>query len=334
MTFLTGDSFDHYATADLGLKWTLASGVSIAAVGRNGTNGLRFTTASFVARFVSRNLNANYATLVVGFAVSVSGILGVPVRIMSLYDGASEQLNLIYNPDQTLALRRGATVLATTAVSLTLDTKYYVELQATIHGTTGAFDLRLNQVSRASATNVNTQVSANAFANTVVLGSRPSTGNGVGAINIDYDDFTVTDGTFLGDVKGVATFPNGAGNLSQWAANGAATSHEAVDDTTPDGDTTYISSATAGDVALHTHGDVVAGTVYATQSCILARKDDAGAVEIREKARQDAANYDGATVSLGDTYLYYLNVRTTAPDGTAWDTTKFNAVEWGVERVT
>ena len=44
--------------------------------------------------------------------------------------------------------------------------------------------------------------------------------------------------------------PNGAGNSTQWAANGAGTNWGCV--TSNDGDTTYISSATSGHVDLYT----------------------------------------------------------------------------------
>lgn len=82
MALLFFDSFDHYATAHLPLKYSLfyrADYVTIGAYGRNGTQGMRLSSTgnpSYRPSGALRYLGANTRTLVagaVGDTVTVTG---------------------------------------------------------------------------------------------------------------------------------------------------------------------------------------------------------------------------------------------------------------------
>lgn len=346
MAFRFGDSFDHYTTAQLARKYESSGGSNTPSISatamRNGTAGLLLpsdSTGSFggTQAFVLKVLD-NQATWIVGLAVKMSWpSTSIPI-LVGLIDTATTQVDLRVNSAGQLLVTRNGTTLGTTSATIPQNVWNYIQLKATISSTAGTIEVRLNGTTVLSLTGQNTRATTNDYANRVRFGGL-NIGNFNSVPQILIDDVYICDGSgsdnsdFLGDLKVIATYPDGAGSSTQWTANGAATNHEAVDESSPDDDSSYVASATAGDVDLYTFDDVEDGVLFATQSCILARKDDVGAVEIREKMRQDAVNYDGSTVNLGDNYLYYLHQRDTAPDGTAWTVAKFNAIEAGLERV-
>ena len=71
MALLFCDSFDHYATAQLAMKWFSATDFTIGAYGRNGTNGLRSTHND---SYAYKNLAAGIATIYAGFAFKTSAL--------------------------------------------------------------------------------------------------------------------------------------------------------------------------------------------------------------------------------------------------------------------
>lgn len=333
------DSFDHYATADVGLKWTVPGpqgGLTIGAFGRNSTNGMHCQNDNGGPR---KALPASVATLVAGVAFRPQQF-GANTRVISFIDGSTEQIELWFNALQKLEVRRGATLLATSTTVLSLATYYYLEFKATIHPSAGAYEVRINNIAEAAltASGVNTRSSANSTADSVAVCVGQFTAQGTGW---DFDDFYVCDTSgaqnndFLGDIRVQYIAPTGAGATTQFTPSTGA-NWQNVDDAAPDGDTTYNSDATPGDIDTYAMSNLVstAGSVKAVQTLISARKDDAGVRTIAPVVRHGGVDYPGTNVNIGNTYTFYREVMELNPGtGVAWTVADVNAAEFGVKEV-
>jgi len=127
--------------------------------------------------------------------------------------------------------------------------------------------------------------------------------------------------------------PDGDGSLSEWTPL-STTNYQEVDDTVAD-DYEYNYVGTDGQVDLFTmsaftlpvdHGIVAAIPI------VRARKARAPAADqIRLKAYDGAITASGSVQNLGFGYEFFDERMLTAPDGSAWDETSINAVEFGYE---
>jgi hypothetical protein len=128
--------------------------------------------------------------------------------------------------------------------------------------------------------------------------------------------------------------PNGAGAHSAWTPNGATPNYACVDETTADGDTTYVSDSTPGDIDTYAFADVDASaTVYGVQTNLYARKDDAGTRQIAPVVRQSGTDYVGTTVTLGSSYSFYSQIYNQDPTAADWTAAHVNADEFGVKEI-
>jgi hypothetical protein len=341
------DSFSHYATAQAAAKWTAVAfnlGAIVAGAGRNGNSAFRMNPNGFNPSYLSQTFDAQ-ATWIVGFALNPPNpAANSGVDLLEIADTGTVQVSLQNDAAGHLTVRRGVqngVLLGTSSFLLSAGAYDYWELLVTISPTVGVVQLRKNGVLDATLNlaNQNTRASANSSANVVTVGNSQAAGPNA---NWDYSDLYVLDGsatapnTFLGDVRVQAVLPNGAGALTQFAVTGAPTNWQAVSENPPDGDTSYVSSATPGNVDLYTTAGVTptSGTVPLVQTCLYARKDDAGARSLQPELRQGGVNYAvGASHALGTSYLYYLDVLALDPTGAAWTIANVNADQIGVNEI-
>jgi hypothetical protein len=168
--------------------------------------------------------------------------------------------------------------------------------------------------------------------------------------NLMYqDDFYVEDVNAEGDQiaksrRFFMTLPDGAGASTQWTPD-AGNNWERVDETTaPDGDTSYVDTATAAQKDLYTFGNLAATDLIANyddyevyMQSEFKNVDDG---EITQASYDHVVN-DGALESTDgpfsnatlDTYTLYIaySVFALQPDASAWNLTDFNAWEYGLE---
>lgn len=338
------DGFDHYATADITAKWTARANATIdATAGRRGGGAVKTTGST---NYINKTVAAA-STLIIGFAFNYDGVITGAGYILYLGDGGSDQCGLYLNADGTISFRRATTTLATSATALSASTWNYIELRVTIHDTTGAYEVRLNGTNILSASSVDTKNTANATANSIWLNGRPG-GSGGGGVNagsssgIFFDDFYYCDDTgstnnnFLGDCRVDAYLPNGNGNSSQLTgSDGNSTDNYLhVDESAPDGDTSYVESATAGQKDTYAMADMThtPSSIFGVQVLADAKKDDAGLRSIATVTRSGGTDYDGATQGLSTSYAYYSDIREVDPNtSAAWTKTNFNAAQHGVK---
>ena len=251
MANLLIDGFDGVAVADLATVYNPSAVTSIVA-GRNG-NGV-FMNSSI--NHLGLTIPAN-ATMTAGAAVKVTSV-AANQPIISFLDAGSFQAEVRLHTAGAIYVCRNATILATASVTWTAGVWMFVEFRATIHNTLGAYELRINGVPVATATNVDTQTTANAYATQVYLGYGLSSGQ---VQVITYDDYYINDNngsvnnTFMGDGKVETIYPSAAGAYAEFTPLAGA-NYAAVDETTPDAETTYVESSTIGHRDTYTFGDL------------------------------------------------------------------------------
>jgi len=161
----------------------------------------------------------------------------------------------------------------------------------------------------------------------------------VGAVyqRANWDDLYLTDSTdFLGDCRVECLIPSGNGNSSQWVGSDATSTDNylLVDETSLDGDTTYVEADSVGDKDTYAMDDLetAAGTVYAVQTILAQRKTDAGSRQVAPVLRHSGTDYDGTSVSVGDTYAFGIEIEEQNPGtSSAWSIADVNAIEFGAK---
>jgi len=332
------DSFDSYATADLGKKWTSVVGtLTIQTAGRRGTSSLRFGTNGTYLRL---SLD-NQPTWIFGAAMRFDTYptIAAGAAFWQVLDGATLQDDVRLLPDGRVTLYCGTTALVTSTAVLSTDTYYYLEWLITVHPTAGVSTLRSNGVVIATVSGANTRSTANAFANAIQMGviTPNSTAN---MTNCDADDFYLCDGTgsapvnaFLGDCRVDTLLPNAEGSTQQWTPSAAVAHSTLVDEATPN-TTDYVASSTPTHRELFGMQDLTAmtGTIYGVQLGLAALKSDAGARSLKGVIRSGASDALGGVVALSTSQLYTLQVQATDPaTSAAWSETAINSVQVGAE---
>ena len=75
-------------------------------------------------------------------------------------------------------------------------------------------------------------------------------------------------------------------------------------------------------------------TIFGVQSCITAKKSDAGVRSVKQQVRSGGTDYDGDTTALATDYETHCEIAETDPDtAVAWTESGVNAAELGVETV-
>lgn len=160
-TLVFADSFAHYNTAGIPLKWSSAGGAietNLAHV-RTGLQSLRIqagdsptiTNFAFPAKVTG---GGTYARFTLGFGWQTQSLAGE--TILTLLNGVDAQIALVQNANGSISVFSGASLLGTTAAGvLTVGPYWYIELTADLFGFITGTQLILTVT---SAANVSTQV--------------------------------------------------------------------------------------------------------------------------------------------------------------------------------
>jgi hypothetical protein len=337
MSLLFSDSFDHYATADILLKYSTHSGgasQSISAgTGRRGTASWRVSATN---RSLGRTVTAG-ATKIIGFSFQCGGLPAATATIAALMEGATDHITLRIGTGGALIVARNTTQLGISAAGVIgAGTTNYIELKGKVDNTTGTTEVHLNgaAVSGLTLTGQDTQNAGTATCNNVEL-------RGYASQILDYDDFYICDDSggapcndFLGDVRVDWSATDGNGAINQYARSSGAANYEMVGDATPDGDSTYVYDSIPNRQELYTVANMAHTplTIFGIQAIASARKSDAGNRTHQPLVRSGTTIYPASSVNLSTAYLMYMDVRQVDPDtGVAWTQSGVNAVQVGSE---
>lgn len=341
MALMFMDSFDHYATADIFEKWTVAVSGSpvIGAYGRNSTNGMRLT-----GDCIAMTCYNGVSTVIASAAMKISGAAYSGPLVV--FGSANQWEACLYlNDDYTLRLAVATNVSANpssstywgllgsaSASALNTGTWYYIETKLVCHGSTGSLVVRVNGVEWLNVTGQDTVFSSTAITRFSL--AAPS------IRDIDVDDCVALDNTgslnndFLGDVTISAIYPNGAGATTGWTPS-AGSNYDCCNEAQVNDDTDYVSTATNTTKDLYDFTNAPAGAdIRAVQLCIAARKAAEGPGQITPVVRSNSVDYDQTAQGIGGTsYSFLRTVLETDPNtSAAWGEAAFNAAQFGFKK--
>lgn len=249
--------------------------------------------------------------------------------IMLFMDGPTNQVEIRVTVSNNLAVYTNGNFIAAGTATILNNTWYYIEAKVFIDNTTGSVEVRVNGVTDINLTNIDTQVTGSNTVNTFKWQ--------VYAQASYFDDIYICDTTgavnndFLGDNRVEAIMPTGAGANTDWTPLTPPNFSE-VNEIPPDGDTSYVSSNTPGNVDTYAFGNLTGITtgIKGLQVNILNRKDDAGSREIAPVVRSGGTDYTGNTFAVLDNYSTAVQVYEEDPDtSAAWLVAGVNAAEFG-----
>jgi hypothetical protein len=323
MALIFIEGFDHMtATQVIAKGWNAV----FSSVGAGRFDGQSAALSASVAR--SHPLPSNYSTIIAGTAFKeASG-----TDFFRLQAGATATCRISTNASNFLQVRNsGGTVIATGTTALIGGNWNYIEAKLFINGASGTIEIHLNGAIEIVSTTGN-------FGSTNIdtIGMV-----GDSSVVLSWDDMYACDttgsapnNTFLGDVRVETVFPTGAGSHTAWTPNGAASNWQCVDETTPDGDSTYVSDSTPGDLDTYATGNIDGGaTVYGVQTNLYARKDDAAIRQIAPVIRQGVTDYVGNTVTLSSSYAFFSQLYNQDPTPANWTAINVNADEFGIKEI-
>lgn len=231
----------------------------------------------------------------------------------------------VWNDPMGLDIRSGATQLATVPGVIIPPEITHVEIKVYSHTTEGTLEIKINGVSVASLTGINTggaDITQMRFY------------SGYGNHDVSWDNIFVAD-DWQGELISVLCSPAGD-TQAQFTPLAGTDNFAMVDESGQDGDITYVASSTAGTQDLYGFSAVPAGQLVKGVSLVtVARKEGGGLRKLQPCVVQDTTEYPvGSEKVLAITYpssVQQGSITTlpTAPDGTAWTRDKLNALSWG-----
>lgn len=313
------DGCDHYTAADAPKKGWSAAAAAMNA-GRFGGQSIQPTGT------YTKSLPSALADGIIGFAVKAGAASTVHLTLRA---STTATMQIGTNSSSILqVLNSSGTVIATGTTVLTNGTWYYIEVKWHIAGASGTTEVHLNGVSEITSTTGN-------FGSSNIDNFRLNLGT-------SYDDFYVCDttgsaprNTFLGDVRVATVMPNADGAHTDWTPSAAGSHFSKVNEAQADGDTTYVSDATAGHIDTYVTDDVDSGaTVLGVQTNLYARKDDVATRQIADVIRISSTDYVGSTDTLASTYSIYSQIHAQSPATSAdWTAAEVNGAEFGVKTI-
>lgn len=327
------DGFDYYSgTSYLSEIYAeTITGFTSFVTGRSGTaNAFQTVTNSGMRAWLASAIGP---TVGAGMGFQTNSAGSGPNVVVALQDGTTVQVDLRWDlSTRKFYFTRNGTTIASGTTAFAANQWYHVEIKVLLHASAGTVALRINGIAEITATGLNTMATANNTINRVAFSM---TGGGGG--NNIYDDVFVWDTSgsintdWLGDCRIETLFPSGAGTTTQWTPS-TGSNYQNVDETSPNNDTDYNYSATAGQIdtfALPNLG-ASSGTVMAVQSVLRHRKDDAGSRTLRRVFRSGSTNYEGADISVLDGYSFTREILEADPNTSSrWTVTNVNALEAG-----
>lgn len=340
-------AFIHYegwrfrgGATELGLDYTIA-GAGTITVGELTARRAGCYAATLVTKTVDRVIAlTSGARVITEFAVKWVSGAGTIVHFM---EGATTHCSLGITSGGVLRVYRGdasGTQLGTDGSTLVSGTVYHLTVDMTVHDTTGATTIFLNDVAEANltTTSVDTQNGGTTTINAIRL-----EGNAGG---ITFADWCVIDpSNSAGRTTKVGS--GGRADCRIAIANGskadflpnAGTNYQAVDDNGHDGDATYNASQVAGARDLFTvtqmsHNPAV---VYAIMINLVARKADSASRSVKPVLRSPTGStIPGSTTALTTSYAAARTIYEPSgayDDGAASTQQAFNSRQFGYEIV-
>lgn len=345
MALLFMDGFDHYTnSANMELKWPIIGRGSVipGQTGRFGGFSVGLNDGGGAGIEVGRSLPSNVSTMFVGFAFKWAGGASIyfgPV----LYDGTAggPQIGFHITSSGVVTVVLGAynnnATIGTLSGTYNANQWYYLEIEVVFStSATGSVIVHAGGTQVLNVTSVQTAQTANAYANQIWLYAT--------SLSVWIDDLYVCDNTgaqnntFLGERKVVTVFPSAAGRVDQWATQVGGTTSQpwtAVNETNPDGDTSYIADNTVGDIedfALGSFGTVT--SLAGVQINVDMRKDDVSTHTIGVGVGNGTTeNFDAGTTVLSTYSMVSRTLDSNPLTSAAWATSDLTGLQASIKTI-
>lgn len=342
------DGFDHYGgISDLtaGIFAEALNNVDATEVStanpRTGTKHFRLNTGATNTTVLRRIITGSPTVVGVGSAFWFSELPSnnAEVAIGSVTNTSNQIMWTITLTTQgELEVRSGdedGTVLATSDESTIVPSAYqHIEIKFDNSGS-GEVEVRVNE--NVVVTGTGSPANAGSIGNWVWRTDwSPSYGN------IDLDDLFCWDNTgstnndYLGDRKCIRIAPDGDTATADYTTTGAASGWDAIDDTAPDDDTSYIEF----DGTINAQGEFDLSDVTTDIENIAAvmwytsmKKTDAGTSNIEIAMGRGGSYASGADRAITTSYIFYEDVFESDPATSAqWTPANLNSATLRYER--
>jgi len=332
------DGFDCYAAAAdmIAGYWDSGAGTPTFVAGRfSGSQALHVTATSTL---LTKSNGANDAVhhLVVAFR-QTAAISGTTLGLyLQLLDGTTGQCCVVFRSDGAILLTSGTpagTVLDTyTGAFPVTNTWYAFEIEVAINNTTGSWAVRKNgnTVNDRATGSLDTQNSANAYANKLTVGMQAA----VNSHEIDdlYWRSSAATGTFLGDLRAYTRAPASDAAV-QFSRTTGASNFSCVDEPQQNTTTDYVFDSVVGHSDLYGIAPIASTplTTYAVTTRAYMIKSDAGTRTAAVQLKSGATTVASPTVVLTPSNWQWAwrHDVTDPATGSAWTAAAVNTVNIG-----
>lgn len=342
MAWVFGDGFDLYTVGGsveaVTGYWDSGTGTTPGtAAGRfSGSQCLRYNTSTWtLTKSSGQNDALHHFVLAFKQEAAISGT--TLATYLQLLDGTTGQCAVVFRSDGAILLTSGSaggTTLATyTGAFPVTNTWYGFEIEINISNTAGYMNVRKNGNTTndfSSATNLNTRVSANNYANKLTLGCQTS------AIMSDLDDlFWRSDASavaWMGDLRCYTRMPASDASV-QYSRSTGSTNASCVDEAQENALTDYVFDSTVGHADLYNIAATAStpATVIAVTTRAYMQKSDAGTRTANVALKSGGTTVNSPTVTLSSSgWLWAWRTDTTDPaTAAAWTAAAVDAVSIG-----
>lgn len=327
--FLEGFESATQTTGGHRFTTSSASGGVGTTYGRNGGRGWSMNN-SYIDVPLTAARNSIYCGLAINFTALTSS---VPLRI---YNGSTVIGRILLNIDGSFAYQRGngtATMYTSAAGLAAAGVFKFYEFHWVGHLTAGTFEVRVNDIVGGT------------YSGQTTNSGDPTDGTMLEwTLDGSIDDlYVVSTGgggivTYLGDGSLIPIRPTAAGTYATGAQTGGTggSPWTAVNEVTPDDDTSYLSFASAGNIHSFAHGalGVTVTSIKAMQVIAKTRLSAAGSGQVAGFVRSGSTDSAGAGQGVTSVYAPYATIYENDPaTSAAWTASGVNAAEIGVKKI-
>lgn len=319
MGLLFMDGFDYYSSsAPTSLNWTGTTSIDYVTTGRFGGRSLKSNGRTH------RALASAKSSLSLGFAFwsNVDFSSGTQRQIVSFRNtaGGTTQCSLAISNANKFNFCLGAgetgspTILDITSTATFVNGVWtYIGIELVRHASSGSFNVYQDGVKILGKTGVNTGGS-----DIGGVGLECNTGSGYAL----FDDVYCVDGsTWIGEARISSARPAADTAQKDWVPNSGSTNYSRVNETTVDGDTSYVSASAVDAKDLYELSTLgyTPNDIFGIQNVIVARKDDAATRTIAPVTLSGSTETVGASKAMSTSYTTALQLLDQNPDtSTPW----------------
>lgn len=361
MAFLFCDSFDHYQQSDMPKKWDVLSGTLGTHMGLTqdltapGGGNAYYVAAINANSWINRQLattTTGYSTMIVGtwFQVTAFGQNSTTNAILSISDdgGTTIQCSVGFTAAGRIGVYRGGatsgTLLGTLSTNvLQMNTWYHIEMKATIHNTTGQYEVRVNGSSVGwvpqSAANQNTRNGSVNQGSGLAIYAQPNQNSMKFKSPYALDTSGTVGNDFIGPCRVAILRPGAAGTTTNFNGMGGS-NYAAVDEQYMDWDYTFTQATSVSSIDTYVTDDVPSATtasIIGLQHVIACKQEPGAARTFGGVTRIGSTNYVATSqwINAPTSWMFMCQPMPLSPATSAqWTVAEVNAAEFGYKVVT